>query len=159
MHTLKRMRELIEELKVAMLVTERDGELRSRPMHTTEVEEDGTVYFFTSNDSGKVEEIEEDRFVNLAYSNPDKQNYLSISGNASIVNSERKIAELWNPVLKAWYPDGLETPKLRLIKVVPNRAEYWESSGNSLVQMFNIGKALIKGERYKAGVHEEVVLD
>ncbi|MEM9990802.1 MAG: pyridoxamine 5'-phosphate oxidase family protein [Bacteroidota bacterium] len=153
------MRELIEELKVAMLVTERDGELRSRPMHTTEVEEDGTVYFFTSNDSGKVEEIEEDRFVNLAYSNPDKQNYLSISGNASIVNSERKIAELWNPVLKAWYPDGLETPKLRLIKVVPNRAEYWESSGNSLVQMFNIGKALIKGERYKAGVHEEVVLD
>lgn len=157
--SLERMRKLVEELKVAMLVTERDGQLRSRPMYTTELEEDGTIYFFTSNNSPKVEEIQNDRFVNLAYSNPDKQSYLSISGKASLINDHQKMVELWKPIMKAWYPKGLDTPELRLLKVVPSTAEYWESSGNRLVQLFNMGKAIVTGKEYKEGVHETVFME
>ena len=37
--------------------------------------------------------------------------------------------ELWSPVYKAYFPEGLDDPALRLLKVNVHKAEYWESHG------------------------------
>jgi general stress protein 26 len=154
--SLKRLKEIVEDTRIAMLVTQDDEALRSRPMHTAKIEEDHTIYFFTSKDSGKIDDIQSDRHVNLSYVNTGDQDFLSISGTAHTVTDQQKMEELWNPMMKAWYPDGLETPDLILLKVEPKEAELWSAASSKLVQAFQMGKAIVTGERYTSGVNEEI---
>ena len=66
--------------------------------------------------------------------------------------------ELWNPILKAWFPDGLETPDLCLLKVNVEEAEYWDSSSSTLVQIAGFVKAMVTGQQADGGDHGKVNL-
>jgi general stress protein 26 len=126
----EKLRELIKDVDFAMLTTvDVDGSLRSRPMSTQEAEFDGDLWFFTSTDTGKVDDIERENRVNVAYAKPDKHLYVSISGTAHLVKDWAKMEELWSPVYKAYFPKGLDDPALSLLKVEVEKAEYWESYG------------------------------
>ena len=115
--SIEKLKTLIEDIDFAMLTTVNGGQLRSRPMSTQEYEGDNALWFFTSDQTHKVEEIEADSRVNVAYSKPDDNVYVSVSGRAAVVKDRQKIEELWNPILKAWFPEGLDDPTLCLLKV------------------------------------------
>ncbi len=136
-----------------MLTTINGGQLRSRPMSTQEMDETGDLWFFTSDDTHKVDEIEADNRVNVAYAKPDDNLYISVSGRAALVKDRRKIEELWNPVLKAWFPDGLEDPHLSLLKISVEEAEYWDSPNSKIVQIVGFVKALVTGQQADGGDH------
>src|SRR3712207_4110539 len=120
--------ELIKDIDFAMLSTqESDATLRSRAMPTQKAALDGTLRLFTAANTPKVEEIERDHQVNLSYAKPGNQSFVSISGTARLVRDKQKMEELWNPILKAWFPQGLEDPQLALLKVTVEQAEYWDS--------------------------------
>src|SRR5919112_3962266 len=109
---------LIKDIKFAMLVTEcDDGTLRSRPMATQQNDFDGNLWFFTSVDSAKVAEISHHQKVNLSYAEPGDQKYVSVSGTCEVTRDRAKMQELWNPVFKAWFPNGLDEPNIGLLKV------------------------------------------
>src|SRR5687768_2670674 len=113
-----KLAKLIEGQKVAMLVTEDDtGALRARPMWTQQVQFDGRLWFFTSDDSGKVHEVEGGKHVNVSYVDAQHDRYLSISGRAVLVKDKQKAEQLWNPLYKAWFPEGLNDPKLALLRI------------------------------------------
>jgi general stress protein 26 len=141
----------IKDIRIAMMTTVRhDGSLRSRPMATQEDPRDGVLWFFTLDDTPKTSEIERERHINLAYAEPDDQRYVSIAGIATIVRDRAKMQELWSPLYKAWFPDGLEDPNLALLRVTPEYAQYWE--GPSLVGMaFEYARALATGQRFEGG--------
>ena len=142
----------IKDVRIAMLTTtESDGTLRSRPMYMQQAEFVGDIWFFTRDDSGKVREIMHDKQVNLAYADPDDQRYASVSGPAQVMDDKAKEEELWNPALKAWFPDGLDDPHLALIKVQAEQAEYWDSPNGKVVQLVGLAKAAVTGEAYEGG--------
>ena len=150
---------MIDAIKTAMLVTEdAHGHLRSRPMHTSEVDEEGNIWFFTDNFSTKTDEIAEDRQINLAYADNDSEDYLSVSGKARIVHDQNKINELWNPMLKAWFPEGKDASNVALLRVTPIHAEYWDAAGSTLVELIKMGKAVLTGTKYQSDGHEKVQL-
>src|SRR5690606_37413618 len=92
--------ELVKEIKFAMLTTQcPDGSLHSRPMSTLQMDEDGHLWFFTSQQSTKIADIDEHCEVNLAYSRTDKQDYLSVSGTAQVIRDRAKMEALWTPWL------------------------------------------------------------
>jgi general stress protein 26 len=156
--SIKKVNDLIKDVQVAMLTTIDWGVLRSRPMQTQEAEFDGDLWFFTSTDTHKTDEIEKDRRVNVSYAAPDSNTYVSVSGTAALVNDKEKIEELWNPILKAWFPKGLDDPTLILLKVSVEQAEYWDSSSSAVVQVVGFVKALVTGERADGGDHGRVNL-
>jgi general stress protein 26 len=118
------------------MLTTVDGDvLRSRPMATQDVEFNGDLWFFTSNRSHKMEEIEKDNRVCVAYSDPGSNTYISVSGRGTMVTDRAKIDELWSPVHKAWFPDGKDDPTLCLLKVSVEQAEYWDSPSSTLVNI------------------------
>ena len=122
--------ELIKDIRMAMLTTvEDDGSLHSRPMATQDKPEDGVLWFFTYDDTPKTDEIRQDRRVNLSYAKPDKQRYVSVSGTATIVRDRAKMKELWNPIYKTWFPEGLDDPKVVLLRVDVDQAQYWDGPG------------------------------
>lgn len=159
--SVRKLGELIHDVKVAMLTTvEPDGHLRSRPMATQGSDFDGQLWFFTGLDSGKVNEVQREQHVNVAYSQPDKQIYVSVSGKASVSRDRAKLEELWSPIHKAWFPKGLDDPNLGLLRVDIDRAEYWDAPSAKLVQLYGFVKAVVTGKPFgEEGVdHEKVTL-
>ncbi len=140
---------LIKEIKFAMLTTEstQDGSLRSRPMTLQEHEFEGTLWFFANKSTSVISDINEQPRVNLAFAEPKKNSYISASGQAEMVIDKAKAEELWNPILKAWFPKGLEDPDLCLIKVMVESADYWESPDSKVVQMVGFAKAMLTGKK------------
>jgi general stress protein 26 len=147
---LAKLRELIEDIDFCMLTTvDADGALRSRPMSTQQAEEDGDLWFFTSAQTGKVDEVAADSRVNVSYAAKQKARYVSVSGTAEVFRDRAKMKELWNPILKAWFPKGLDDPDLALLKVTVEQAEYWEDSSSSMVRFFKLVRAAATGTSYE----------
>ncbi len=156
--SIEKVNDLIKDVQIAMLTTIDGNTLRSRPMQTQEAEFNGDLWFFTSTDTHKTDEIEKDNRVNVAYASPSDNTYVSVSGTASLVSDKEKIEELWNPILKAWFPKGLDDPTLILLKVSVEQAEYWDSTSSTVVQVVGFVKALVTGERADGGDHGKVKL-
>ena len=143
---IKGFREYVSSFSHAMLVTRREGELRSRPMVILEVGRGGELYFFTNAQSGKLEELEDDASVNLSLQEGGR--YCSISGTARVVHDSERIASLWSDEQRAWFPDGPEDPLLVLLEVDPEFIEYWDRSGLKALQYaFASARAIVAGER------------
>jgi general stress protein 26 len=155
----QKLARLIKGIRIAMLTTvEQDGSLRSRPMATQQQEFDGQLWFFTGKSSHKAVEIGTDYHVNLSYADPSDNRYISISGTGKIVTDKQKAEELWNPLLKAWFPRGLEDPDLALLSVTPAKAEYWDSPGSGVVHAIGFVKAILTGQRANPGDHAKLSL-
>lgn len=138
--------DIIRDITVAMLVTlDAGGNPRSRPMGTQETPFDGTLWFFTSRDSEKVDDITRDPRVNVAYASTGSESYLSVSGRAQVVNDRVLARDLWSPILKAWF-DGPDDPDLRLIRIDVEHAEYWNTPGGKIASLFSLVKGAITGD-------------
>lgn len=157
--TIEKLKEKIEDIEICMFSTvEPDGKIVSRPMSTRKMDPDGTLWFFTNELSEKADEVEAYENVNLAYSNVSKQSYLSVSGSAEVVKDRMVVEKLWSPILKAWFPRGLEDPNLALIKVIPHTAEYWNATASKMEQIVNVAKAIMQGKQYESGEHGQIKL-
>lgn len=156
--SIEKLKELTEGIDFCMLTTIDDGSLRSRPMSTQEFDGNGDLWFFTSDTTHKIEEIIKDDRVNVAYSHPSKSTYVSLSGRAEVVRDKAKSEELWSPILKVWFPEGLNDPSLVLLRVNIENAEYWETTSGTIVQMFGFVKALATGTSAEWGDNKKIDL-
>src|SRR5947209_7550727 len=122
---------LIEKIGFCMLST-RDGEdIRSRPMAAHPKRDENAIYFLADAKSHKEEEIRSNPNVGLAFADAGDQKYVSVTGRAEISNDRQKIKELWTLPSKAWW-DNADDPSIRVLKVTPKDAEYWDSPGTVL---------------------------
>jgi general stress protein 26 len=154
---MQKLADLIDEASIAMLTTEdADGNLRSRPLVTLEIDSEGKLWFLTAMSSGKVEEIDRHRKVNLSYANVDKQCYVSISGHARLFRDPQKMQELWTAWIEPWFPDGLDDPDLGLLEVSVEVAEYWDAPASKMQRLFGLAKALSTGKTDRLGEHGKV---
>ena len=156
---LQKLIDKIKDIDIAMMTTaDDDGSLRSRPMRNMQIKEDGNIWFFTGYESAKSHELKNDSHVNLSYADPSNNLYVSVSGRASLSRDKAKIDELWNPAMKAWFPEGKEDPNVGLIKVTIDKAEYWDSPNSAVVHLYGVVKAAITGERADPGENKKINL-
>lgn len=147
---IEKLKELIEDVHICMFTTmDENNELSSRPMFTTSVDEEGNVWFFTNEFSEKINEVSKDNIVHLIYSHPAKNTYLDVKGTCSLVIDRKKMEELWDPELKKWFPEGLEDPKICLVKVVTEKAHFWSHSSSRMRLLFHMIRSMTKGDKYK----------
>lgn len=157
-HSIEKVAALLKGARMGALTTiSEDGTLQSRPMAIQQVEFDGDLWFFTYEDSSKIKQITADPHVNVAVQNGN--DWVSLSGIASVVHDKAKAKELWAKPLQAWFPDGLETDGLTLIKVNAETAEYWDSNMNKLTYAFKLATAIATNSQPDAGENETVRLD
>ncbi len=160
--SVKKLGKLIGDVQFAMMTTaEPDGSLRSRPMatHTNHnAEFDGTLWFFTKETSPKVDEVQQDRHVNLSFSSPEQSKYISVSGTATLIHDKDKQEELWTSKYLAWFPKGLDDPELALLKVDVDKAEYWDTPSSTVAHIVGFVKSVTTGKPYKAGDHDKITM-
>jgi general stress protein 26 len=150
--------EIIKDCRFAMLTThEEDGSLRSRPMTTVQREFGGTLWFFAPSNSDAVQDIEQDERVCVAYANPEKNDFVSVTGTGAVVDSVAIKETLWSPMVQAWFPQGPTSSEVALIKVDADAAEYWNAMGNKLTQALSMTSAYVRGVTPKdMGVHRDM---
>ena len=138
--------EKIKDIKFGMLtVVGEDGVLASRPLTTHQTEFNGVLWFLVSKHPSWLPSLQRDNRVNISYAEPNDSLFVSVSGTASIVDDRAKIAELWTPMAKAWFPQGVDDPNLALLKLDVVRGEYWDSSSTKMVQLYILTKAVLSG--------------
>eukprot|EP00762_Andalucia_godoyi_P000883 ANDGO_03697.mRNA.1 hypothetical protein len=142
--------EMIRNIKIAMLTTY-DAEmnsLRSRPMATLPKQScasDGCVWFFTQRDSHKMQETQENARVNVSYSDPSKNAYVSLSGVATHVYDKERLKELWSESFRTWFPGGVDDPHTCLLCIKIDLAEYWDVPSSKMIHAFGYLKAKLMG--------------
>jgi general stress protein 26 len=155
----KKLAELIHDVSIAMFTTvDAQGLLRSRPLTTltNDDEDDEDLWFFSYEDSAKIDEIAHETQVNLAYAEPSEEIYVSVSGTAQNINDRALIHRFWKPMHKAFFPEGPDDPQLTLIRVRVLEAEYWDAPSSKMVILAGMAKAMLTGTAYRPGENEKV---
>lgn len=123
-----RVWQLAEKIGFCMFVTWDGDRQQARPLSSRLRRDEHAIYFLVSAEGHKNEQVDEYPVVNLSYADTKGMNFVSISGTASLSNDRARIKELWSDFDKAWW-DNADDPDIRLLTVVPERAELWDSPG------------------------------
>jgi len=146
---LNKIRELLKHFRSAMLTTVTAvGVISTRPMGVQGDPDqfDGTLWFFTDDRSPKAQLVKTGAHTALVLQNDDKSTYLHMTGRASVERNMTKMQEFYTPLLRTWFPDGLEDPNLALIRFDADKVDYWESPGGMLQVLGAFTKAVVTGE-------------
>lgn len=145
---IEKLKDLIEDSRIAMLCSNLTHvPFSCCPMATQQVEEGtGAIWFFTTVTHRHIEEINQDNRVQLIYADNGDSSYLVLHGKAEISSDREKIKELWNTYVKVWFPDGVDDPKLRLLKVTPHDGFYWDTKNGKMVSFLKTMASLVTGQ-------------
>ena len=80
----------------------------------------------------------------MSLSNDKQSEWTSIAGTAEVVHDRAKAEQLWSKPLEAWFPDGLDTEGLALIKVHGDTAEYWDAATSKVKQLLGLRRAITR---------------
>jgi general stress protein 26 len=146
-----KFKKLINDINVCMFITNNQKDEHTRPMATIEVEDDGTLWFFTDIRSIKVEEVSVEKTVHLVYAHPGKESYVDVWGKASVLTDRKLIKDKWKTIVKAWFPNGADDPNLGLLKVVPANIYYWDAETGKMVAFLKMAASVVTGKTLADG--------
>jgi general stress protein 26 len=132
---LQRIAALIGRIGIGMLGTRaRDGHWVSRPVEPKMIDGyfDGDLWVLTSASSHKVAEIKAHPRINIAFASPHDNSFVSVSGSATVRSDRARLARLWTPEQRVYYPAGLDDPDLTLVRMRVQTVEYWDGPSSWL---------------------------
>ena len=146
--------ELMKKIGFAMLVTRDGNKLRARPMSAYLRREENAIYFLADARRHKDEEIARHPGVNLSFADTGGQKYVSLTGTAAISNDRAMIKDLFSMPAKAWW-DSSDDPNIRLLRITPDDAEFWDSPGK-VISYVKMAAAAASGSRPDLGDNRKV---
>lgn len=128
--------ERLRQFETGVLITHGpNGKLHGRPMAVAEVEPVESdrlgcyLWFLTGLETHKMDEIRVNREVLVAFQNRQAQ-FLTLSGQAEIIQDADRIDAFWRDAFRAWFPLGKTDPGLALIRVRLEQGQLWEEAGS-----------------------------
>lgn len=109
------------------------GSTGARPMNVRKVDDHGNLWFLSSIESHKNQEITLDPKVTLYFQGSPHSDFLEIFGHATITQDKAKIKELWEPTIATWFTEGVDDPRITVIKVSPTDGYYWDTKHGNAV--------------------------
>jgi general stress protein 26 len=151
-----RVWELAEKIKICMFVTWDGERQRARPLAANVDRGEHAIYFLVDVTGMKDDQVEQFPIVTLAFADTGGNKYVSITGEATVSDDRAKIRELWTPDNKAFW-DSKDDPDIRLITVVPDDAEVWDSPG-MIVATVKMLTAAVTGAKVELGNNRKVTM-
>jgi general stress protein 26 len=129
-----KIQELVKKAENCFFCTSANGgSSGARPMNVREVDEAGNLWFLSAHDSHKNQELAVDPAVTLYFQGSTHSDFLQLTGRASVSRDRGKIKELWSPVIKTWFTEGIDDPRITVIKVTPSEGYYWDTKHGNAV--------------------------
>ncbi len=105
----------------------------TRPMNVRKVDDAGRLWFLSASDSYKNKELASNPSVALFFQGSEHSDFAHLTGHATVSRDKQKIKELWEPILKTWFTEGEDDPRITVIEVVPNGGYYWDNKHGNAV--------------------------
>lgn len=105
----------------------------ARPMSVRQVDDEGNLWFLSAADSHQNKEIGIDSTVKLFFQGSPHSDFLQLSGFVTISRDRDKIEELWEPVIKTWFTEGIDDPRITVLKFSPREGYYWDTKHGNMV--------------------------
>lgn len=145
---------VIEDIRMALLVTKSGEGVDARPMAAMAQQENGRIYILANKGEDSHRQIQADDQVIVSFQKG--VTYVVVHGSAHPSDDRAKIKELWTAFDQAWW-DGPDDPRIILISIEPIRAEYWESPGK-LISYTDMLLSAVTGKKPNTGQHGQVIL-
>lgn len=131
---IKKMAGLIEAAQTCFFCTTAPGgNIDARPMAVQQVDEQGNLWFLSASDSHKNQELKDNATVRLYFQGSPHSEFMHLEGTATVSRDKAKIKELWKFVLKTWFTEGEDDPRITVIKVAPSHGYYWDTKHGNAV--------------------------
>ncbi|RYF85398.1 MAG: general stress protein, partial [Chitinophagaceae bacterium] len=131
----EKIKELADKASTCFFCTniQSNRSFSTRPMHVQQIDDAGNLWFLSANDSKHDQELAQDPSIQLLFQGSSYSDFLSLYGRATLSADKAKIEELWNPMLKTWFTEGKDDPRISVIKVTPSEGYYWDTKNNMAV--------------------------
>jgi general stress protein 26 len=130
-----RLKDMVENADTCFFVTHGGtGPNRGvRPMSVREVDDAGQLWFLSASDSHKNQELAAHPAVKLYFQEGKHSGFLELDGYAEISTDRQRIHALWNFMLKTWFTEGEDDPRITVIRVIPRQGYYWDNKHGDAV--------------------------
>lgn len=118
----------------------------TRPMAVQDVDDQGNLWFLSASDSHQNRELAADSAVQLMFQGSPHSDFLTLYGHAVISVDRTRIQELWKPVLKTWFTQGVEDPRITIIQVRPQQGYYWDTKHNRAIALAKMVVGAVSGK-------------
>jgi len=134
-HAVERIKEVVGKTASCFFCTavSYGGSNAMRPMTVQDVDAQGNLWFLSANDSHKNKEIAASPDIRLFFQASEHAGFLALTGMATISIEKQKIKQLWKPVLKVWFTEGEDDPRITAICVRPTGGYYWDFQHGTLI--------------------------
>lgn len=130
---INKVKEIVDNAKTCFFCTFPEADSHTRPMTVQQVDDQGNLWFLSAADSYKNLELTNDSAVRLYFQGSKHSDFLYLDGFATILKDKQKIEELWEFVMSTWFTDGIDDPRITVIKVKPTVGYYWDTKhGNTI---------------------------
>jgi len=148
-----KLAEMVNSIDVGMMGTKSSINAHTHfvPMSRQEVDADGNIWFLTSIESETCLNIEQHNAVNIVFADPKNYQFLVVEGRAVISRDQQRIDKYWNKMMEGWFDKGKEDPRIRVLKVQTEDAQYWDTASNKLVTLIKMAASAITGEQIDVG--------
>lgn len=148
-----KLKDMVEKIDIGMMCTNtvEVANLHAVPMSRQEVDGDGNLWFLFSSESETYQNLQKDKHVSVLYSDVSKYNFLSINGIAVVSTDKDRIDKYWTKMAEAWFEGGKEDPRVRVLKVMPLEAHYWDTKSNRLVTFFKVAVNAVSDQNLDIG--------
>jgi general stress protein 26 len=133
--TLHDLSKKMARLDFTMMATRSaDGTITARPMSNNgDVAYHGDSYFFAYRDSRKVADLRADPRTTLSYTGAAGMLgglplFVAVEGRAALIEDRQAFADHWTKDLDRYFPEGIDTPGIVMIRVDADRIRYWDGS-------------------------------
>jgi general stress protein 26 len=140
--TLADLSKEMQDLDFAILFTKAsNGTLAGRPMSNNgDTEYDGDSFFFTDGSTDMVDEIRQDANVSLSFAGAKSLLgkpgiFIVVRGKAELIQDKAAFESHWVKDLDRWFPQGVDTPGLTLIKVHASHVHYWDGEDEGVIHV------------------------
>jgi general stress protein 26 len=154
----KRIWDVIERVKYAMLTTRFAGGLRARPTEPRPERASGVIWIVTDVRSAKEHEIEAEHDIGLTFIDADENAYLSLTARAEVKRDHAKAAEIWRVADNMWW-HGPDDPNVCVLRITPVTAELWDGPASHAVAVYEFLKSQLTGNPPHLGENRKVTAD
>lgn len=148
---LEKMTELVDDIKIGMLLTDLNKQpISAIPMTTKKVDDQGNIWFLSGLNSEHNSNIVKNPQVQLLYSDPSDMEFISIYGQATIITDRGILDDLYSKVDDNWF-SGEDDPNLTAIKIHPKEAYFWDTKQNKYLSLFKMGIGALTGDKKDIG--------
>ena len=130
-----RIKEMADDAKTCFFTTHGSlGDSRGvRPMSVRETDDNGAIWYLGAIDSHTNQELQANPTVKLFFQSGENAAFLELDGHAEVSQDKARIKQLWEPLLKTWFTEGEDDPRIIVIKVTPKSGYYWDNKHGGIV--------------------------